>query len=202
MDSEIPTEEIVRLHLTTTNLRLYQARREAGMTSPEFANCVGIKIYRYREIENLRVIPTEDEIISISLALNEPVDNLFPESLLDSLEMGKFNIPRDKILNEGEIKLLGTRALPLLTDGNISDTEDRLDCELLGKEIENILGGLSDRSRQVIIARFGLDGQESKTLEEVALMLGVTRSRIGQIESEALRKLRHPSRTRWLKFYL
>jgi RNA polymerase primary sigma factor len=65
-----------------------------------------------------------------------------------------------------------------------------------------VLGTLSDRERQVLAMRFGLDDGRTRTLEEVGKAFGVTRERIRQIEAKALRKLRHPSRSKKLKDYL
>lgn len=73
---------------------------------------------------------------------------------------------------------------------------------LLKENIEEVLAALSDRESKVLKMRFGLDGQRPMTLEEVGREFGVTRERIRQIESKALRKLRHPSRKRKLQDYL
>ena len=74
--------------------------------------------------------------------------------------------------------------------------------EMLKEEISDVLLTLTEREEQVLRHRFGLDDGSSKTLEEVGQMFGVTRERIRQIEAKALRKLRHPSRSRKLKDFL
>ncbi|GAC1449280.1 MAG: RNA polymerase sigma factor RpoD [Ktedonobacterales bacterium] len=74
--------------------------------------------------------------------------------------------------------------------------------QLLKEQVEDVLGGLTDRERKVLQLRFGLDDGRSRTLEEVGKEFKVTRERIRQIEAKALRKLRHPSRSRKLKDYL
>ena len=69
-------------------------------------------------------------------------------------------------------------------------------------EVRDLLNGLSDREREVLEMRFGLKEGKDHTLEEVGKHFGVTRERIRQIEAKALRKLRHPTRSRQLRDYL
>ena len=74
--------------------------------------------------------------------------------------------------------------------------------EMLKDEISDILLTLTEREEKVIRLRFGLEDGKARTLEEVGQIFGVTRERIRQIEAKALRKLRHPSRSRKLRDYL
>ena len=74
--------------------------------------------------------------------------------------------------------------------------------ELLKEELADVLLTLTDREEKVLRLRFGLDDGQCRTLEEVGQIFGVTRERIRQIEAKALRKLRHPSRSRKLKDFL
>ena len=74
--------------------------------------------------------------------------------------------------------------------------------EMLKDEIAEVLETLTEREEKVIRLRFGLEDGKSRTLEEVGQLFGVTRERIRQIEAKALRKLRHPSRSRKLKDYM
>lgn len=74
--------------------------------------------------------------------------------------------------------------------------------QLMQENVREVIASLSDREAKVLKMRFGLDGQKPMTLEEVGREFGVTRERIRQIESKALRKLRHPSRRMKLKDYL
>ena len=74
--------------------------------------------------------------------------------------------------------------------------------EMLREELDGVLLTLTDREEKVLRLRFGLDDGQCRTLEEVGQIFGVTRERIRQIEAKALRKLRHPSRSRKLKDFL
>ena len=73
---------------------------------------------------------------------------------------------------------------------------------LLKEQLHEVLGTLTEREQKVLRLRFGLDDGRARTLEEVGKEFNVTRERIRQIEAKALRKLRHPSRSRKLKDYL
>lgn len=73
---------------------------------------------------------------------------------------------------------------------------------LLKEQLDDVLGTLTPREKKVLQLRFGLEDGRSRTLEEVGHVFGVTRERIRQIEAKALRKLRHPSRSKKLKDYL
>ena len=74
--------------------------------------------------------------------------------------------------------------------------------QMLKEQMDDVLSSLSDREKDVLIMRFGLEDGRQRTLEEVGKHFGVTRERIRQIEAKALRKLRHPSRAKKLKDYL
>jgi RNA polymerase primary sigma factor len=74
--------------------------------------------------------------------------------------------------------------------------------QLLKEQLRGALGILNDREREVLELRFGLKDGKEHTLEEVGRHFGVTRERIRQIEAKALRKLRHPNRSRPLRDYL
>jgi RNA polymerase primary sigma factor len=74
--------------------------------------------------------------------------------------------------------------------------------QLMQEQIRGILHTLSEREQRVVILRYGLDGGDARTLEEVGLEFGVTRERVRQIEAKTLAKLRHPSRSDVLRDYL
>jgi len=100
------------------------------------------------------------------------------------------------LIREAEVKMLAEsyNTTPLL--------EEIIDKEKVKNMIEDALESLTPREKKVLIMRFGLNGGNDHTLEEVANVFDVTRERIRHIEAKALRKLRHPSRSEGLKEYL
>ena len=89
-----------------------------------------------------------------------------------------------------------------IEDESVMGPADQASRQLLKEQMQDVLDGLSDRERKVLELRFGLRDGQTRTLEEVGQEFGVTRERIRQIEAKALRKLRHPLRSRKLKDYL
>ena len=89
-----------------------------------------------------------------------------------------------------------------IPDESVASPVDETNRELLREQMQDILSSLSQREREVLALRFGLKDGEARTLEEVGQQFGVTRERIRQIEAKALRKLRHPTRSRRLRDYL
>jgi len=89
-----------------------------------------------------------------------------------------------------------------IEDRNALPPVDAASKQLLKEQIEEVLTALTPREQRVLRLRFGLEDGRSRTLEEVGQEFNVTRERIRQIEAKALRKLRHPSRSRKLKDYL
>ena len=90
----------------------------------------------------------------------------------------------------------------LIEDPNQERPEDRIDNELRAKVINGILNTLDEREKDIIVARFGLNGTRAKTLDELAVEYKLTKERIRQIEQKALHKLRNPARLEALKPHL
>jgi RNA polymerase primary sigma factor len=101
-------------------------------------------------------------------------------------------------IGDEEDSLLGD----FIADEHIPSPEDQTSKALLKEHLEEVLATLNDRERKVLIMRFGLEDGRPRTLEEVGKAFGVTRERIRQIEAKAIRKLKHPSRSKKLKDYL
>jgi len=95
-----------------------------------------------------------------------------------------------------------TQIVDILPDESVPEPEDVASKQLLREQVRNALEFLGDRERQVLEMRFGLKDGKDHTLEEVGKQFGVTRERIRQIEAKALRKLRHPSRSKILRDHL
>ena len=113
-------------------------------------------------------------------------------------------INQGKVINDdiqGKI-LFFQPFLEFIPDENFIRPEDLASYELLKGHMDDVLQTLSPREQRVLELRFGLKDGKSRTLEEVGKEFGVTRERIRQIEAKALKKLRHPSRSRKLKDYL
>lgn len=97
---------------------------------------------------------------------------------------------------------MDTPLVSLVPDDNESNPEDEVTYTLLKEQLREVLSTLTEREQKVIRLRYGLDDGRQRTLEEVGKKFNVTRERIRQIEAKALRKLRHPSRSRKLKDYM
>jgi RNA polymerase primary sigma factor len=101
-------------------------------------------------------------------------------------------------VGDDEDSLLGD----FIQDNSQPTPYDSTSRQLLKEQIEDVLGSLSDREKKVLVLRFGLYDGKPRTLEEVGRDFNVTRERIRQIEAKAIRKLKHPSRSKKLRDYL
>lgn len=195
------SESLVRLRLITHNARLVDARKERGMTQPEMAQAAGVPCWRLQHIENLKILPTEDDMIKMACVLEKPIDYLFPEELLAAIKVGVFSRRKAELAGPQILSLAEARCSQLTYDGETLLIEEA-NRTLLPAQIEKVLNTLLPREKRVLELRFGLKDGQSRTHEEVGKEFAVTRERIRQIEVKALRRLRHPSRSRMLKDYL
>ena len=123
---------------------------------------------------------------------------LDPERVREIMKISQEPVSLEMPIGEEEDSNLGD----FIEDHKIPPPAEAASRQMLKEQMDDVLGTLSDRERQVLAMRFGLDDGRSRTLEEVGKAFGVTRERIRQIEAKALRKLRHPSRSKMLKDYL
>jgi len=121
-----------------------------------------------------------------------------PEKVQEIMKISQGPISLETPLGEEGDRHLGD----LIEDRKIMSPVDTASYELLKVQISDVLDTLTPREQRVIRLRFGLEDGRSRTLEEVGKEFSVTRERIRQIEAKALRKLRHPTRSRKLKDYL
>ena len=118
-----------------------------------------------------------------------------PEKVRDIMKVARVPVSLDSPVGEEEDSNLGD----FIADEDGQGPSEAASAHLMREQLEDVLGSLSERERMVLRLRFGFDDGRSRTLEEVGKEFNVTRERIRQIEAKALRKLRHPSRTRKLK---
>ena len=134
--------------------------------------------------------PTPEEI---SEEMGMPVDRV-----REILKISQEPVSLETPIGEEEDSHLGD----FIQDDNVPVPADAAAFTLLKEQLEEVLGTLTEREQKVLTLRFGLEDGRARTLEEVGKEFNVTRERIRQIEAKALRKLRHPSRSRKLKDYL
>jgi len=121
-----------------------------------------------------------------------------PEKVREIAKVAQLPISLESPIGEEEDSHLGD----FIEDREALPPPDAASRQLLKEQIEDVLSTLTPREQRVLQLRFGLEDGRSRTLEEVGREFNVTRERIRQIEAKALRKLRHPSRSRRLKDYL
>lgn len=129
--------------------------------------------------------------------IGEEMD-LTPEKVREILKIAQEPVSLETPIGEEDDSHLGD----FIEDQEATSPSDAAAYELLKEQLEDVLDTLTDREENVLRLRFGLDDGRTRTLEEVGKVFGVTRERIRQIEAKALRKLRHPSRSKRLKDFL
>ena len=148
-----------------------------------------IRVYR-QLLQELGREPTPEEIAE---EMDMPVDRV-----REILKISQEPVSLETPIGEEEDSHLGD----FIQDDNVPVPADAAAFTLLKEQLVEVLGTLTEREQKVLRLRFGLDDGRARTLEEVGKEFNVTRERIRQIEAKALRKLRHPSRSRKLKDYL
>jgi RNA polymerase primary sigma factor len=134
--------------------------------------------------------PTSEEI---GMEMDMP-----PDKVREILKVSQTPVSLETPIGEEEDSNLGD----FIPDEVGEAPSEAASFQLLRESVEDVLASLTERERKVLRLRFGLDDGRGRTLEEVGREFNVTRERIRQIEAKALRKLRHPSRSRKLKDFL
>ncbi len=135
----------------------------------------------------------EPEVEELAAEMDMSVDKV-----REIMKISQVPVSLEKPIGEEEDSHLGD----FIPDEDIPSPEQQAAFTLLKEQLNDILASLTQREEKVLRLRFGLDDGRPRTLEEVGKEFGVTRERIRQIEAKALRKLRHPSRSKRLKDYL
>jgi RNA polymerase primary sigma factor len=184
-------------HLIRTQRRLQQelgrdATPEDIALDPEMGSTVGLD-------------EEERDAIVTALANDEPLDPVLSRKLRrasnrveEIIRISQEPMSLETPVGAEEDSYLGD----FIRDETMPEPDDAASKQLLREQLRTILNSLNRRERQVLEMRFGLKDGEGHTLEEVGQAFGVTRERIRQIEAKALRKLRHPLRSRKLRDYL
>ena len=141
----------------------------------------------------LQELGREPAMEEIAARVDMPV-----ERVSEILKMSQEPVSLETPVGEEEDSHLGD----FIQDDNVAIPQDAAAFTLLHEQLMEVLDTLTDREQKVLRLRFGLDDGRPRTLEEVGRQFNVTRERIRQIEAKALRKLRHPSRSKKLKDYL
>ena len=121
-----------------------------------------------------------------------------PEKVEEIQKISQEPVSLETPIGEEEDSFLGD----FIEDRTTMAPADAASAQLLREQVQEVLNSLTDRESRVLVLRFGLEDGRARTLEEVGREFGVTRERIRQIEAKAIRKLRHPSRSKKLRDYL
>jgi len=141
-----------------------------------------------------RELDMEDPIVQEEIARKKKFTE---ERVREIMKIAQEPISLETPIGDEEDSHLGD----FIEDSDAVAPAEAASSQLLKEKMEDVLENLTEREKKVLQLRFGLEDGRSRTLEEVGQEFGVTRERIRQIEAKALRKLRHPTRSKWLKDY-
>ena len=147
------------------------------------------------DISDADYADTVEQVISEEIGRGMDIS---PEKVREIIKVSQEPVSLETPIGEEEDSHLGD----FIEDHGALAPAEAASHQLLKEQVEDVLASLTVRERRVLQLRFGLEDGRSRTLEEVGREFGVTRERIRQIEAKALRKLRHPSRSKKLKDYL
>ena len=178
--------------------------RLGGLDRPYQSHCRSSKNYSYsgHMVETInKLIRTQRKCAGLGKSRQMMVAvelETTPEKVREILKIAQKTTSLETPIGDDEDSMLGD----FIPDERQATPYESTSRQLMHENLEDALNSLTERESKVLRMRFGLDGSKPLTLEEVGKVFGVTRERIRQIESKALRKLRHPSRRRKLQDYL
>jgi DNA-directed RNA polymerase sigma subunit (sigma70/sigma32) len=191
--------------VTDLPFRVLCREQGAGCVVTEMVSAKAVLYNNKNTRELLQIDPAErpaavqlfgsepDIMAEIAARLDLPV-----ERVSEIMKMSQEPVSLETPIGEEEDSHLGD----FIQDDNVLVPQDAAAFTLLHEQLMEVLLTLTEREQKVLRLRFGLDDGRPRTLEEVGKQFNVTRERIRQIEAKALRKLRHPSRSKKLKDYL
>ncbi len=124
--------------------------------------------------------------------------DMTPERITELLEYSRDLVSLDQTVGADEESRLGD----FIEDADAAVAEDAVAFQMMKGDVRNVLSTLEDRERDVVVLRFGLDGHQPRTLEQIGRQFGLSRERVRQIERETMAKLRTPERADALRDYL
>ncbi len=173
----IPVHCFEKINFMKKSIKVFKEKYGKEPTLEELSKYTGIKIEELEELKNY-----EFKFFPLDVPLNE----------LSGEEIEDLSMYCDYIDEKNDYTLQD-----LIEDPN--DIEEIIELRFIKEELMKIIDTLSDREKKVLILRYGLEDGVSRTLEEVGKIFNVTRERIRQIEGKALRRLRHPIRSKKIK---
>ncbi len=192
----------LRLELRVKNAYLVEAREKLNLNAKEAAEKIGISKGYYRQCEKMAVYPaleTQKRICDFYTGLGMPLieEDVFPPELRHTRISTKYTmtkeIPRQFLISIDRVPPKQLSYTP----------NEEFDTPTLEEEIEQILSTLTPKEAEVISLYFGLGNDpERATLDEIGEIFSLSRERVRQIKENALRRLRHSSRSKILKDYL
>ena len=187
-----PDEFRIGMKVRLFNWSLDRAIKAKGWKRTEAAKACGVTLQTLFRWLALTSYPRANKRMDVSIVLGVPEDIIFPEAI-EGFRITKQ--PEAVSFGREEAMALG------LCAQEVDPEQLAIQASLQGA-LQEAMQGLREREKLVLRLRFGLEGAESLTQADVGSILGVTNTRIGQIEAKALRKLRHPSRSIPLRTYL
>jgi len=186
------------------NHTMQEAMDAKGLNICDLAQMTGKCQGHIYNIRNMRTYPSKDMQVKLCKILEISEETLFPNELKDfagrrpkfprSIEDMTITLSEAKQRNLLANRDVLTQGILCLEEGWEDEIIEKVDAQVVYK----VLSTLTQREQQVIKLRFGLEDSPLRTLEEAGRDMGCSRERIRQIESKALRRLRHPSRARFL----